>query len=205
MFIKELLRLGDDEIKVLISKWYKRITKDFGGGAPYRYHHNYVSVIGAAGEIATNANIIELDMERVYAEITRHMILIKDNVVRINRTDYQSLIGDYFNKHVNNFLVIKNGSVTMEPRGSIVGRIVSDDGTMQVSKSDFKKFLYEQGISSREFEFEMRNLGVLIDDKKGRLTTGWKSAVQVDPAYLYWFKTELPEELIDQANANSGT
>lgn len=205
MFIKELMRLGDEQVKTLISKWYKRITKDFGGGAPYRYHHNYVSVIGAAGEIATNANIIDLNVERVYTEIMHQMILIKDNVLKLNRTDYQSLIGDYFNKHVNNFLVIKNGSVTMEPRGSIVGRIVSDDGTMQVSKSDFKKFLYEQGVSSREFEFEMRNLGILTDDKKGRLTTGWKSAVQVDPAYLYWFKTELPEELIDQANANSGT
>lgn len=205
MYVKELFRLGDDHVKEIINKWYKRFLRDFGGAASYRYHHNYVATIGAAGEIATNANIIKLDIERVYREVTKQLIMIKDNVIKINRTDYQSLIGDYYNRYINNFLVIKNGSVTMEPRGSIVGRVVSDDGTMQVSKSEFKKFLNERSISTREFEFEMRNAGVLVDDKKGRLTTGWKSAMQVDPAYLYWFKSEVPEELIDQSNAATGT
>jgi len=37
----------------------------------------------------------------------------------------------------------------------------------------------------------------LVDDKKGRLTTGWKSAIQTDPAYLYWFQTSIPEEWSD--------
>jgi hypothetical protein len=45
----------------------------------------------------------------------------------------------------------------------------------------------------------MRSRNKLIDDKKGRLTTGWKNAISVDPAYLYWFKTEIPSELIDDS------
>ena len=73
-------------------------------------------------------------------------------------------------------LVLKDGKVTMEPRGPIVGRIVSEDNLLQISKTDFKKYLAERQISSREFEFEMRDKGLLVDDKKGRLTTGWKSA-----------------------------
>ena len=73
-----------------------------------------------------------------------------------------------------------------------VGVNVSDN-LLQISKTDFKKYLAERQISSREFEFEMRDKGLLVDDKKGRLTTGWKSAIHVDPAYLYWFKTELPD------------
>jgi hypothetical protein len=119
------------------------------------------------------------------------MIEIKDNVVKVNRTDYPSLLGDFVNKNMGNILVIKDHKVTMEPRGQIVARICSDEHLLQISKSEFKKFLAEKNISTREFEFEMRNNKILVDDKKGRLTTGWKSAIQVDPAYLYWFKTEL--------------
>jgi len=47
--------------------------------------------------------------------------------------------------------------------------------------------------------------GFLVDDKKGELTTGWKSAMRVVTAYLYWLKSEVPEELIDQSNAATGT
>jgi hypothetical protein len=44
----------------------------------------------------------------------------------------------------------------------------------------------------------MREKGILFDDKKGRLTTGWKNAISVDAAYLYWFKTAIPEEWVTQ-------
>jgi hypothetical protein len=125
------------------------------------------------------------------------MITIRDKVVKVNRTDYPSILGDYVNKNLGNILVLKDGKVAMEPRGQIVGRIVSEDNLMQISKSEFKKYLAERQISSREFEFDMREKKLLIDDKKGRLTTGWKSAVHVDPAYLYWFRTELPEDFFN--------
>jgi hypothetical protein len=85
----------------------------------------------------------------------------------------------------------------MEPRGQIVGRIVSDEGLLQVSKVELKKFLTERQVSLREFEFDMRAKKILFDDKKGRLTTGWKSAISVDPAYLYWFRTQIPGEWLD--------
>ena len=72
-------------------------------------------------------------------------------------------------------------------------RIVSEDNLLQVSKTDFKKYLAERQISSREFEFDMRQKKILTDDKKGRLTTGWKTAIHVDPAYLYWFRMPPPD------------
>jgi hypothetical protein len=131
------------------------------------------------------------------------MITIRDKVVKVNRTDYPSILGDYVNKNLGNILVLKDGKVAMEPRGQIVGRIVSEENLMQISKTDFKRYLAERQISSREFEFEMREKKLLIDDKKGRLTTGWKSAVQVDPAYLYWFRTELPENFFDDAGQDN--
>jgi len=99
---------------------------------------------------------------------------------------------------VGNILVLKDGKVTMEPRGQIVARIVSEEGLLQVSKTELKKFLAERKVSSREFEFDMRKSNILFDDKKGRLTTGWKNAISVDSAYLYWFKTAIPEESVAQ-------
>jgi hypothetical protein len=127
------------------------------------------------------------------------MIEIKDKVVKVNRTDYPSLLGDFINKNMGNTLVLKDGKVTMEPRGQLVARIVSEEGLLQVSKTEFKKFLAERQVSLREFEFDMREKKILVDDKKGRLTTGWKSAIAVDPAYLYWFKTQIPGEWFDES------
>ena len=150
-----------------------------------------VSANFGAASIANEHNITAYDIDRIYHETIRSMIDIRDNVVKVNRTDYRSLLGDFVNKNMGNILVIKDEKVTMEPRGQIVARICSDDNLLQISKSEFKKFLAERQISPREFEFEMKDKKILVDDKKGRLTTGWKSAIQVDPAYLYWFRTEL--------------
>lgn len=199
MVIKEGLRLGDNYILETIEKWNAKFVKDFGDDATYRFYQNLIGASCTAGEMAVGANIITLDIERVYHEVIREMITIRDKVVKVNRTDYPSVLGDYINRNMGNILVLKDGRVTMEPRGQIVGRIVSEESLLQVSKTDFKKYLNERQISSREFEFEMREKKILIDDKKGRLTTGWKTAIHVDPAYLYWFKTELPDGFFDDA------
>jgi hypothetical protein len=201
MLIQEALRLGDNYILDNISMWDEKFIKDFGDDTTYRFYQNLMSATCMAGTMAHEANIINLDISRVYHETVREMITIRDKVVKVNRTDYPSILGDYVNKNLGNILVLKDGKVAMEPRGQIVGRIVSEENLMQISKSEFKKYLAERQISSREFEFEMREKKLLIDDKKGRLTTGWKSAVHVDPAYLYWFRTELPDDFFNDANS----
>jgi hypothetical protein len=203
MVIQEAFKLGDNYIHDNISMWEEKFIKDFGDDTTYRFYQNLVSATCMSGAMAHNANIINLDISRVYHETVREMITIRDKVVKINRTDYASVLADFVNKNMGNMLVLKDGRVAMEPRGQIVGRIVSDENLLQVSKTDFKKYLAERQISTREFEFEMRENKQLIDDKKGRLTTGWKSAVQVDPAYLYWFRTELPEDFFDDPQSNS--
>ena len=203
MLIQEALRLGDNYILDNISMWDEKFTKDFGDDTTYRFYQNLMSATCMAGTMAHNANIIDLDISRIYHETVREMITIRDKVVKVNRTDYPSILGDYVNKNLGNILVLKDGKVAMEPRGQIVGRIVSEENLMQISKTDFKKYLAERQISSREFEFEMREKKLLIDDKKGRLTTGWKSAVHVDPAYLYWFKTELPDDFFDDPHSGN--
>ena len=194
------LKYGDNYIRERIAYWDAKFIKDFGEDVTYRFYQNLVAISGMVGEMSVAENLITLDVERIYHEAVLEMITIRDKVVKVNRTDYPSVLGDYINRNLGNILVLKDGKVTMEPRGPIVGRIVSEENLLQISKTDFKKYLAERQISSREFEFEMREQKILVDDKKGRLTTGWKSAIHVDPAYLYWFKTELPDGFFSDAD-----
>ena len=199
MYIKEVLRGGDNYVLDHIAAWDERFQKDFGSYAEYRFYQNLIGAAFGGGSIANQHNVTGYDLERIYHHTVLAMIEIKDKVVKVNRTDYPSLLGDFINKNMGNILVLKDGKVTMEPRGQLVGRIVSEEGLLQVSKTEFKKFLAERQVSLREFEFDMREKKILVDDKKGRLTTGWKSAIGVDPAYLYWFKTQIPSELFDES------
>jgi hypothetical protein len=193
MVIQEGLRLGDSYIEDNLGLWDERFTKDFGDDGTYRFYQNLVSTACMSGTMAHEANIIRLDISRVYHETVREMITIRDKVVKVNRTDYPSVLSDFLHKNTNSLLVIKDSKVTKEPTNQIVARMVSDENLLQVSKTALKKYLAECQISSREFEFEMRQNGALIEDKKGRLTTGWKSAIHIDPTNLYWFKTQLPD------------
>lgn len=197
MVIQEGLRLGDSYIEDNLALWDERFTKDFGDDGTYRFYQNLVSTACMSGTMAHEANIIKLDISRVYHETVREMITIRDKVVKVNRTDYPSVLSDFLHKNTNSMLVIKDGKVTKEPTNQIVARMVSDENILQVSKTALKKYLAECQISSREFEFEMRKNGGLIDDKKGRLTTGWKSAIHIDPTNLYWFKPQLPDGFFD--------
>ena len=202
MFIKHILRKGEDYVQQHIGFWKDKFLSDFGVHTEYRFYENLIGVNFGGAAIAIEAGIVEFDLDRIYHEVVRELIMIRDNVVKVNKSDYESVLGDYINKNMGNILVIKDGKVSMEPRGQIVGRIVSEENLLQVSKTDFKKYLAERQISTREFEFDMRQKKILFDDKKGRLTTGWKTAIHVDPAYLYWFKTTPPDGFFSAADDN---
>jgi hypothetical protein len=198
IYIKHIFNHGDQYVRDMIQKWKDRFLADFGVHTEYRFYENLIGVNFAGAEIAMDADLIDFDLDRIYNEIVRELISIRDNVVKVNKVDYQSMLGDFINKNMGNILVLRENKVTMEPRGQIVARIVSEEGLLQVSKTEFKKFLAERKVSSREFEFDMRSKNILFADKKGRLTTGWKSAISADAAYLYWFKTDIPEEWTHQ-------
>ena len=151
----------------------------------------------------SDADLYFLDdpLSAVDSHVGKHIFdkVISHNGLLGNKTRLLVTHGITYLPKMDHIVVIKEGRVTMEPRGPIVARIVSEESLVQVSKAELKKFLGERKISTREFEADMRSRNKLIDDKKGRLTTGWKNAISVDPAYLYWFKTELPTELIDDS------
>jgi hypothetical protein len=193
MFVKELFR-GDQYILDHIGKWRDKFNSDFGAYPEYRFYQNLVGANLGGASIANEHGITAYDLDRVYHEVVLRMIEIRDKVVKVNRTDYQSLLGDFVNRYWGSMLVFKDGKVIKEPHNQIVGRMVTDEDTLLISKAELKKFLAERKISTREFEFDMREKKILIDDKKGRLTTGWKNGVSAGATYIYTFKTPIPAE-----------
>ena len=196
IFIKEVLKLGDKYILDTMEYWSNRFAKDFNvSDSVYRFYENLIQANMTAGTIAVNAGIVNIDLERVYNAVIKEMIFIKEKVVGVNKVDYQSILGDFINKNISNMLIIKEGKIALEPRGQLVARVETDKSLLQVSRTVFKKYLAENNISSREFEAGMRAIGTLgANDSRVRLTTGWKSAVSLEPVWCYIFTTQFPTE-----------
>ena len=208
IYIEELMRVGLDHILSRIEYWRGRFVAMFGDDGTYRFYENLVAATFTGGEIAVKAGIVNIDLDRVFSHVVKEMIMIRDKVVKINKLDYETLLGDFLNENLGSLLVIKEGKVVMEPRFSIVGRLSSDEGTIAVSKSVFDKWLNKRNVSSREFEVNMKEKGTLQTVKVGRLATGWKHAPSNTSCTNYYFKTEIPVELIaheDGTHANTGT
>jgi hypothetical protein len=142
----------------------------------------------AAGDITNDAQITEYDLERIYKVIVAQMISIKDNVVKVNSVDYESLLGDYVNNKTMNTLIINDGRVTLEPRGPLLVRVEVDTGKLFINTPDFRKYLTESNISTDEFLFQMQSMGVNVIYKKARVGAGWKEGVKLQN-YCYIIDT----------------
>jgi hypothetical protein len=83
--------------------------------------------------------------------------------------------------------------MTYEPRGQLVARCVSDESLYQVSKTKFKEYLHLKHINVAEFEDYMKQKNILIDTKKVRLSSGWRSTGNPENVWAYNFKSTLPD------------
>lgn len=177
LFIKALYKIGEQGIGKMIDAWCLRFKKDFGEDTAYRFYENVVAAAMTAGEIATNAGIVKLDLDRIYARIVGEMIAIRDNVVKVNSVNYESILSDYINKNQSGILAFKDNKITMEPRMALVIRVENDSNIMYISKTEFDKYLTESGISTKEFLFQINALGIKVDAGRNsvkRMSAGWK-------------------------------
>lgn len=188
-FIKAVYTYTEAQIRAMIEVWILRFKKDFGDYSEYRFYENLIGSVMGAGEISNRANITELDLDRIYRVIVAQMIAIKDNVVKVNHVDYESVLGDYVNSKTMNTLIINDGRVTMEPRGPLLVRTEVDTGKLYISKPDFRKYLIDSSISTTEFMFQMQSMGVEVIDKKVRIGAGWKDGLKLQ-SYCYIIDTQ---------------
>jgi hypothetical protein len=203
---------GEVALKQMVDEWIARFKRDFGNDAIYRFYENIIGATMAGGMVANEFGIIEYDLERIYSKVCGEMINLRDKVVNLGETDYSSLVGDFINKYYTGILGINDGKVTMEPRTSLVGRIDLATGLVTVSTTEFKKYLTEKSVSSREFEQNMREKKILVDVKKSRLDAGWKQALSILDKNMnvntYVFATQIPDSFFTpdgHGEADGGT
>lgn len=202
-FMKRVLELGDDAIKLRMKKWNDKFRADFGTDDSYRFYENLIAATFTAGEIVDEMGIVTIDLDRVYVKVVSKMIEIRDNTVKITPDDYKTLLGEYSNANSASFLLMDGDKVvnTYEPR-VLLGRIEADTGMCYVSRSDFKKYLALRGISNRQFELIMKKENLLVGAEKKRLGAGWKGGSAFQPIWVYVFRTDNAEEMVNELNKN---
>ena len=177
-FVKAVFDFGDEQaIKQNLAKWENRFVQDFGNDTAYRFYENLVSVTMTAAEIVHNADILNIDIDRVYKFIVGEMITIRDDVVKINNVDYEAILQDYLDANVDKILAFKDDKIITEPYRQLTVRIDNDKDIMFISKREFDMYLGELTISTNEFLFQLKSTGINIEagaDVKQRMNAGWK-------------------------------
>jgi hypothetical protein len=204
--------LGEQDLLDRIAYWLARFEKDFGVDDIYRFYKDYVCAVFTGGMVANEFKIVDFELNRIYDRLLYEMINLRDNVVRLGHMDYEGLVGEFINKYYTGFLGINDGKVTYEPRTSLVGRMDVALGQVFISTTEFKKYLGEKQLSSREFEKAMKDKGILIGTRKMRLDSGWKGAFSMLDKNMnvncYVFETKIPSSFFDadgHGAANGGT
>ena len=199
-FIRTVYKLGLPRVREVISDWSDKFRASYGADEAYRFYENTIATSFAGGEIAVAAGIVNLDLQRIFDVVMEEMNKSRRTIFSLNSTDYKELFGLFFNNNHKNYLIFNEDKVIAEPYGNIiVGRIEADKNLHYISKSEMRKFLAQPGlqVSARAAEEEWRKSGILVDQKKQRLTTGWKQGTHMSAVSCYVFKSELPENFFD--------
>jgi len=195
-YLQHYFKVGESYAKELVDKWHKRFNTDVGDDTGYRFYRGLISATFAGGELAVEAGIIDIDLERVYKAVLLEVIQLRDDTVKINKTDYPALVTEFLHQNWAGMLVLdENNRVVREPSASkpLVARSEKLSGMQYISKSELRKFLAAKQISTREFEKAMQNEGMLTKLDRHRLSTGWNSGIHSNPVAVYAFKAKIED------------
>ncbi len=199
-FIKALVKYEREEIDKKLDYWIGRFKKDFGDDTAYRFYENLVAVSMVSGEIAHQADIVSIDLDRVFVKVVSEMIDIRDNVVKSTDTNYQTLIGEFISKNNNSILEIHEGKVIVEPRNQLLIRLDTDKKELCIVKSTFRRYLIEEeSVSPKQFIYQMQQLGIDITEKRKKMAGGWKPGLDEFNLNAYIINTDtLPKDVIKE-------
>lgn len=195
-YMQYCFKVGEDYIKSLVDKWHKRFTADVGDETGYRFYRGLVAATFAGGELAVEAGIIDIDLNRVYRTVLLEIIQLRDDTVKINKTDYPAIVTEFLHQNWAGMLVLdENNRVVREPSAGrpLVARSEKATGMQYISKTELRKFLATKQISTREFEKAMETTGMLTKLERHRLSTGWNSGIHSNPIAVYAFKASIDE------------
>ena len=205
-FIQYYFKKGQPYVKALVDKWYKRFNERVGGDTGYRFYRHNVAATFAGGELAVEAGIIDLDLERIFDAVILEVIQLKEDTVKINKTDYPGLLTEFFMENWASILVLEEpGKLIQTPAlgKPVMGRSEIFNSTHYIAKSAMKKFLAPKQVSTREFEEAMKAHGLKID--RQRIINncgGWGKGLYDNAIGVYAIRAKLPEELLNKNEQN---
>jgi hypothetical protein len=177
IYVKELFRLGVEEIRTRAKKEYLRVAEHYSANAEYRFLSNLISLPRVAGEIINQLGIVSFDLDRIFDVVGKHF----DDVIAGKRADDENnrsdTLGDFINKNIQSCLVVREGKVTTEPRGPLLIRAEVDNGLIYVSTSAMKQYLKDIKMDIKQFETRLSKAGILREKVRKQMAAGWRDAL----------------------------
>lgn len=196
-YVKHIFTKSDEDIEKLLLKWSNRFLEKFGTNSVYRFYENMIAATFAGGELAMEAGIIDLDLDRIFDYVIGEMINIRDNVVKINNTDYESMLQEYLNEFTLNTLSFEDNKIIQEPRASLFIRAEMDTKWLFIEKKHFKEYCIKHQVSPNHFIYSLKQKGHNIEDTKKRMGAGWKPTAGLGAVWAYKIPiTQMIEEQI---------
>ena len=202
-FIFSLYKHSDTEVQHMMEAWITKFRGLFGEDTSYRFYENLIAATMTAGEIALQAHIVDYDLDRIFERIVSELIAIRDGVVKVNQVDYAGLVGEFIMKNQTGMLAFNKGTLEMEPRTALMIRAELDNNLMFISKPDFRKFLSENMVSSREIVNELNKIGIQVTEVKKRMGSGWKDAAASTPVMAYRFPLDSFDKILETISDNA--
>lgn len=196
-YIKYLYTIGLDAVSDRVEYWGKRFDASYGKHTRFRFYRSYIATTFAGAELAVEAGIIKIDVERVYRVILDDMIYDRDRIGNQN-VDYVEILNSFMNENIGLFLKVDGKEVLDAPAHfkEFIGRKELDTGIVYVNRMAMHRYLSDakRKINVAQFDHHLRESGVLIhENKKKRLGAFWAKASDVGPVNCYWFKMDIKD------------
>ena len=154
-----------------------------------------IAACNIAGALfARRLGLIDIDVGRVFKWMLKEFSQMREEITP-PVSDFASVVGDFWNKHRQNTLVIndevdKRTGVEMlpilEPRGELILRMEPDTMKLFIVAKDFRKYCTENQITLKDVLNGLTSDGIYGGIKKKRMSKGTKlSSVPPVDAYVF--------------------
>jgi hypothetical protein len=190
-YIQELLRIGKPELMRRTKIELMQISDKYSDNGEYRFIANLMAIVQLAGRVLRDMDWIEFDMDRIMNVMGVKFNQIIAGKRRSDADTREDVLGDFINKNVQNILVLRDGKVTMAPRGPLYIRAEVDTGVIYISTSALKQYLHEIKLGIKDFESRMSNAGLLKSKVRKQMASGWNEAIGATNVQAYMITTDI--------------
>lgn len=208
VYIQHLLNIGASDLRHQLQHEYLLVGQEFTNSGEYRFIANLIAAVRAASRYARDAGLVDFDIDRITKVVGELFVDIITKKRRADANTREDVLGDFINKNIQNMLVLRDGKVTIAPRGPLYVRAEVDENTIYVSSSAIKGFLHETRLGIKEFESRLTKAGIMKGKVRKQMAAGWNDAVGSTNVQAYVFETDISalfKEVENGETASAGT